>query len=233
MYNNNYKKLEESISSNPETIYVDKYNEFDEPNKITYIKPHSDTEIFIKYNVVKKNNFVHIVDDYIDKIPELDDNGLDNNEPDNNEPDNNEPDNNEPDNNKPDNNELDNNELDNNESDNNEPDNNEPTNNQQENEYNNIDTIFDCYNEENSVNNAIGCCGNENHGFIVTDDNIEVASSYIFDKDPLFIEVDEPCPFDKYDKVKQKNHKNIERLGMVTFSAMIMLGSAYITKYMN
>jgi len=92
--------------------------------------------------------------------------------------------------------------------------------------------FFGCFDVENSVNNAIDCsCSGD-------EKNIEVTSSYIFEKDPLLMEHDNPDPFDKFDiydqdKIKHKNQKNIGKLGVVTFSAIIMLGSACITKYLS
>ena len=52
------------------------------------------------------------------------------------------------------------------------------------------------------------------------------------------METDHPDPFSEFDiydqdKIKHKNHKNIGKLRVITFSAMIMLGSACITKYLS
>lgn len=106
---------------------------------------------------------------------------------------------------------------------------------------NETDNFFNCFNIENSVNNAIACSTNSNDKNGENEDNNIINSSYVFENEPSINETDkELCPFDKYDinlydadKIKHKNQKNLSRLGVVTLSAMIMIGSAYITKYAN
>jgi hypothetical protein len=59
--------------------------------------------------------------------------------------------------------------------------------------------------------------------------------SFLFEKEPLLSQYDDyPDPFDEFDIYDQDKikHKNLGKLGVITFSAMIMLGSAYITKYL-
>jgi hypothetical protein len=157
---NNYKNLEDSIVSNPETIYVDIIinNTVDTIDTIDTI----DTD----FVVTKKYGTINIIDNYINNI--------------------------------------------------------DITYNSQ---------FFECYNEENCVNNAVGAVSYDSN-------NNKITSSYVFEKDPLFLETSDPDPFinqDNYDNYncsdKNKHHKLMGNLGIVTFSAMIMLGSAYITKY--
>ena len=114
---------------------------------------------------------------------------------------------------------------------------------------NTIQSFFECFNEEKCVNNVIACCGNEKFGFQKKGDSVEVVSSYLFDKDPHFLEDSNSDPFDKFDKydkcdkfdtdfyddvdkIKHKKQKNFERIGAIAFSTVVMMGTAWI-KYLN
>ena len=88
-------------------------------------------------------------------------------------------------------------------------------------ELDNKNNFFDYYNENTSINNAIVDCNNSIQNF---------ESSYIID--------DEFIPFNKYDlnpydfdKNKHKKQKNVNKIGILALSAMVLVGSTWINKY--
>lgn len=111
-------------------------------------------------------------------------------------------------------------------------------------EQGNQQNFFKCFDEENTLNNAVACvtgdrlrgcasaCNNSEYEFNVT-------SVYVFDKDPNNIKFNQDiCPLKNYDldtinldKKRHKNQKNMGRLSMIAFSAMMIMGSAWFNNY--
>ena len=103
-------------------------------------------------------------------------------------------------------------------------------------------SFFQCFDEENSINNVIACEDKEVITYADSEHNdvSDVSSQYIFDKDPNILPDDECDPFLKYDtygneqeKNKHRRQKNINRLGWVAFSTAVIMGSTWYNDYFN
>ena len=208
-----YKYLEESISSNPESIYIDL-----EESKVSFYSESSLSFLIIEdyFNNIKKDHDkqkINIKDDKIiekekekekdkDKYNQIEENKDDHMEKikDANIDKNSTID------------EIFNELL-------------EKNNYKIENNLKSSNDFFDNYNENLSINNVISC------------ENLEKSS--IFDNNEDFLK-NEVNPFEKHDtniydvdKNKHKSKKNMDKLGMVTLSAVVLMGSAWINKYFS
>lgn len=101
------------------------------------------------------------------------------------------------------------------------------------------DNFFEFFDEEKSINNVVACSNDDD--FCKSSTKIsDISSSYLFDKDQSILPDKDYLPFEKYDqegyqkeKVKYKRQKNINRLGVVTLSTVVVMGSAWINNFIN
>lgn len=97
-------------------------------------------------------------------------------------------------------------------------------------------SFFKCFEEDQNINNAVDC---EESVDIDNKKILEVASS-IYEREPMILQNDDFDPFDRHDtnaydvdKTKHRKQKNINRLGMVGFSAAVIMGSAWLNNYFS
>jgi hypothetical protein len=101
------------------------------------------------------------------------------------------------------------------------------------------DNFFEYFDEEKSINNVVACSHHED--FCKDANKIsDISSSYLFDRDQSILPDKDSPPFETYDqegyqkdKIKYKKQKSINRLGVVTFSTVVVMGSAWINSFIN